>query len=75
MKTEVISISTPFIKLDSLLKYAGITETGGNAKEIILEGRINVNGEACLIKGKKIRPGDEVQIPEISLILKIASKE
>ncbi len=64
-KTVEVSIKSEFIKLDSLLKYAGLCETGGIAKEIILEERIKVNGEVCTMRGKKIRPGDRVQIDEI----------
>lgn len=73
MNTQQIKIKTDFIKLDSLLKYAGITETGGIAKEIIAEERIKVNGEICTMRGKKIRPGDTVEIDEISLRLQIIS--
>ena len=65
-ETIEINITTEFIKLDSLLKFAGVTETGGVAKEIIAEGRVKVNGEICTMRGKKIRPGDEVQLDEIS---------
>ncbi|WP_295207736.1 RNA-binding S4 domain-containing protein [Ruminococcus sp.] len=67
MKYEKIEVKlkSEFIKLDSLLKYAGIVETGGIGKEIILEERIKVNGEVCTMRGKKIRPGDKVQIDEI----------
>ena len=65
MKTVEIKIHTDFIKLDSLLKYAGVVETGGIAKEIIAEERIKVNGEICTMRGKKIRNGDRVQIEEI----------
>lgn len=60
-----VKIKTEYIKLDSLLKYAGIVETGGIGKEIILEERIKVNGEICTARGKKIRAGDRVQIDEI----------
>lgn len=60
-----VKIKSDFIKLDSLLKYAGIVETGGIGKEIILEERIKVNGELCTMRGKKIFPGDRVQIDEI----------
>ncbi len=60
-----VSIKTDFIKLDSLLKYAGIVETGGIGKEIILEERIKYNGEICTQRGKKVRKGDKVQIDEI----------
>jgi ribosome-associated protein len=73
MNTKKIEIKTEYIKLDSLLKYAGITETGGVAKEIIAEERIKVNGEICTARGKKIRPGDSVEIDEISLKLEIVS--
>ncbi|MBQ8121183.1 MAG: RNA-binding S4 domain-containing protein [Ruminococcus sp.] len=65
MKTVEIKIHTDFIKLDSLLKFAGVVETGGIAKEIIAEERIKVGGEVCTMRGKKIRPGDTVQIDEI----------
>lgn len=65
MKTVEIKIHTDFIKLDSLLKFAGVVETGGIAKEIIAEERIKVGGEICTMRGKKIRPGDKVQIDEI----------
>lgn len=66
MKTVEIKIHTDFIKLDSLLKFAGVVETGGIAKEIIAEERIKVGGEVCTMRGKKIRPGDKVQIDEIN---------
>ena len=61
-----VNIKSEFIKLDSLLKYAGVVETGGIGKEIIPEERIKVNGEVCTMRGKKIRPGDKVQIDEIA---------
>ncbi len=47
-----------FIKLQDLLKFAGAVETGGDAKLIIQEGRVAVNGEVCTMRGKKLRPGD-----------------
>lgn len=71
MKTEKIKITGDFIKLDSLLKFAGLTETGGIAKEIIAEGRIKYNGEVCLMRGKKVYKGDTVTIDEMSLSLEI----
>ncbi|MBR5586420.1 MAG: RNA-binding S4 domain-containing protein [Clostridia bacterium] len=55
-----IKITTPFIKLDQLLKFAGLVSTGGEAKEVILAGEVTVNGEVCLMRGKKIYPGDEI---------------
>lgn len=58
MKENNIEINTDFIKLDQLLKFSGIAETGGHAKEIIEEGVVTVNGEQCLMRGKKLREGD-----------------
>ena len=58
MKTIVIK--TEFIKLQDLLKFAGLVETGGEAKELIQGGEVRVGGEVCLQRGKKIRPGDDV---------------
>jgi len=55
-----IEINTEFIKLDSLIKFAGLVMTGGEAKEVVQEGYVSVNGEVCLMRGKKIRPGDVV---------------
>lgn len=70
-KQKEVNITSEFIKLDSLLKFAGIVETGGIGKEIILEERIKVNGEVCTMRGKKIRLGDKVQIDEIKTELVI----
>ncbi len=58
---ERAEIRTDFIKLDSLLKFAGFTGTGGEAKYVISEGMVKVNGEVCTMRGKKIRPGDKVE--------------
>ena len=58
MKT--IIITTEFIKLQDLLKFTNLVETGGEAKERIQAGEVTVNGEVCTMRGKKIRPGDDV---------------
>ena len=58
MKTIVIR--TKFIKLQDLLKFANLVETGGEAKECVQNGEVQVNGEVCTMRGKKIRPGDDV---------------
>ena len=55
---EKILINTEFIKLDSLLKFAALVGTGGEAKVVISEGMVKVNGEVCTMRGKKLRPGD-----------------
>ncbi|MDY3031861.1 MAG: RNA-binding S4 domain-containing protein [Clostridia bacterium] len=59
---EIIKISTEFIKLDQLLKFANAAPSGGIAKEMIADGIVSVNGEVCTVRGKKLRPGDEVTI-------------
>lgn len=58
---EKILIDTEFIKLDSLLKFAAAVGTGGEAKYVIAEGMVNVNGEVCTMRGKKLRAGDVVE--------------
>ncbi len=59
-KKEVVKINTDFIQLQSFLKFKGISETGGQAKEFIQDGIIRVNGEVCTARGKKLRDGDVV---------------
>ena len=55
---ENITITTEYIKLQDLLKFAGVVYTGGEAKVLIQEGAVTVNGEVCTQRGKKLRPGD-----------------
>lgn len=57
-----IKITTEFIKLDALLKFASMIGSGGEAKMLIQDGQVLVNGEVCTMRGKKIRPGDTVKI-------------
>ena len=59
---EEINIQTEFIKLDALLKYSALVATGGEAKQIIQDGMVSVNGEICRMRGKKIFPGDTVSL-------------
>ena len=58
---ETITITTEYIKLKKLLKITAVTATGGEAKLLIQEGQVLVNGEVCTQRGKKIRPGDDVE--------------
>ena len=67
MALETIQIKSEFIKLDSLLKFANILSTGGEAKMAIQNGAVTVNGEVCTQRGKKIRPGDRVKIENFEL--------
>ena len=59
-RQENVEINTDFIQLQAFLKFMGIAETGGDAKEMILDGIIRVNGEKCTARGKKLREGDIV---------------
>ncbi len=60
---KTVDINGEFIKLDALLKYAGLAATGGDAKLLIQDGVVSLNGEACMMRGKKIRNGDVVRVP------------
>ena len=62
MQTERVKIETPFIKLQDLLKFAGAAETGGEAKLLVQNGEVRVNGEVCTMRGKKLRPGDRAEL-------------
>ena len=64
---EKIQIDTEYIKLDSLLKFAALVATGGEAKYVISEGMVEVNGEICTRRGKKLRPGDKVKFERFEL--------
>ena len=55
-----IEITTEYIKLQDLLKFAAIASTGGEAKLMVQDGQVRVNGEICTQRGRKIRPGDDV---------------
>lgn len=59
---QTVTIQTEFIKLDSFLKYCGAVGTGGEAKTVIAEGEVQVNGEPCTMRGKKLHPGDTVTL-------------
>lgn len=53
--------------MDSLLKFAALVGTGGEAKYVISEGMVKVNGEVCTMRGKKIYPGDKVEFERFRL--------
>ncbi len=58
---EYVRIKTEYIKLQDALKLASVVSTGGEAKIVIGEGAVLVNGEVCMQRGKKLRPGDVVR--------------
>ncbi|WP_427340702.1 RNA-binding S4 domain-containing protein [Caloranaerobacter sp. DY30410] len=57
-----IKIYTEYIKLDQLLKYANVAETGGHAKILIKNGQVKLNGEIILQRGKKVKKGDIIEL-------------
>ena len=57
-----MKIDSEFIKLDSFLKAVNAVCSGGEAKIIISEGMVSVNGEVELRRGRKLRPGDVVEL-------------
>ena len=66
---ETIKIRTEFIKLDALLKFASLVSSGGEAKMLIQDGQILVNGEVCTMRGKKIRSGDKVSYGDKEVVI------
>ncbi|MBD9206566.1 MAG: RNA-binding S4 domain-containing protein [Clostridiales bacterium] len=69
---NTIEITTEYIKLQDLLKLAGLTYTGGEAKVMVQEGLVTVNGEVCTMRGRKIRPGDTVEFEGKTLEVRYA---
>lgn len=67
--SEIVEISGDFIRLDALLKFSAIAETGGDAKIMVQDGLVSVNEEVCTQRGKKIRPGDIVRLGKTELVV------
>ena len=64
MDFRKISIKEDFIRLDSAMKLADMVVTGGHAKVVIQGGEVKVNGEICLMRGKKLHKGDKVEFED-----------
>ena len=62
-------IYTEFIKLEAALKLANATESGGMAKTVIQDGEVQVNGEVCTMRGKKLYPGDSFTFLEQTYLI------
>lgn len=71
---ETITITTEYIKLQDLLKLAGVVYTGGEAKVLIQEGAVTVNGAVCTQRGKKLRSGDTVRLGDAELTVRYAGQ-
>ena len=66
-----VVISTEFIKLQDAMKFANIVYSGGEAKQLILDEQVLVNGEVCTMRGKKLRPGDRFTFQEQTYLISI----
>ncbi len=73
MKDKTITITTEFIRMDALLKLAGLVMTGGEAKAVIQNGEVTFNGETCTMRGKKVREGDTVVFDDTAVTVAVAS--
>ena len=62
MEKSEVKITTEYIKLDQLIKFAGIAYSVAEAKDMVINGCASVNGEKCTMRGKKLRPGDVVTL-------------
>lgn len=62
-----ISIKGEYIKLDQLLKLAGVADSGGHAKSMVLNGDVKVNGQTVVQRGKKIKMGDRVICNDVEI--------
>ena len=70
---EIITINEEYIRLDNLMKFAGMCSTGGRAKYLIQGGEVKVNGEVCTMRGKKLRDGDRVEYQDMTAEVAVES--
>lgn len=73
-KEKPVEITTEYIKLDSLLKLCNAVSSGGEAKMLIQDGYVQVNGETCTMRGKKLREGDRVRFQGACYVVKNAAE-
>ncbi len=64
-----IKIDTKFIKLQQALKLANLISQGSDAKEIILDGMVSINGEVVFQRGKKVFDGDIIEVSGLGKII------
>ena len=72
MMKHTFTLQAEFIRLDDLLKINGCVETGGQAKILIQGGGVTLDGEVCTMRGKKLRGGEVVYVPEIDEEITVA---
>lgn len=68
-KERIIVIESEFITLGQLLKFASIIQNGSEAKWYLATNRVLVNGEEENRRGKKLRPGDKIELKEGTLVI------
>ncbi len=66
MSKQTFTLEAEFIRLDDLLKLTGCVQTGGQAKVLIQSGGVTLDGEVCPMRGKKLRGGETIAIPELN---------
>ena len=59
------TLQDEYIRLDDLLKLTGCVQTGGMAKVLIQSGGVTLDGEVCTMRGKKLRGGEVIAVPEL----------
>ena len=64
-----VAITTEYIKLQDAMKFANIVYSGGEAKTLIQEGEVKVNGEICTMRGKKLYNGDKFEFDGQSYLI------
>ena len=69
-----IKVEPPYIKLDQFLKLSGAVDTGGIAKQVILDGLVSVDGEVCLMRGKKLRGGEKIEFDGAEYLCTVEEK-
>lgn len=69
MEIKRLSIKEDFIRLDSAMKLASIVSTGGHAKTVIQNGEVKVNGEICIMRGKKLKSGDIAEFDGFKFVI------
>ena len=70
MQNKEVAITTEFIKLEAFLKFAGAVSTGGRRKTSSRTAWVKVNGAVCTMRGKKLRPGDTVELGDYRLTVR-----
>ena len=69
MSKQNFALEAEYIRLDDLLKLTGCVQTGGQAKVLIQGGAVYLDGEVCTMRGKKLRGGETVSVPEDDMVI------